>query len=339
MPRTGKGIAGIATWYENIAELTEYIQVKLMDTLKQGNDYYIQFYVSLADSFKYASDRIGAHFSDTGIHQNSWFHFPYDPQVENDSGNVLTNKTGWTKISGTFNSQGVETYLTIGNFEADSNTVSITMDSSITKPEFLHAYYYIDDICVALDSMDCICQKLYALDFYSDTNVIKQDSCVNYYIDENIRYDHFEWQFEGGIPATDTGRSPSDICYSVPGSYNVILIATDTNGCTDTIRRYQHMTVSPADHTGSVRRSEVVKVYPNPSIGLIQVELPPELHHLNGVFTLFNIKGQKVLQTTLTGKQRNDILLSRNNYPTGTYLYQMELDDESKYTGKVNLMR
>lgn len=336
VPRSGLGIAGIATWWEKGFERREYIQIKLLDTLLQGVEYYVEFHISLEDSVKYATDRIGVFLSDTIISLDIVSFLPFNPQIENDSGNILVDNKGWTKVSGSLIAQGGEQFLTIGNFEPDSITKSLIVDS--TNP-IIYAGYYIDDICVATDSIDCICYKYYPLEFYSDTTVIKQDSCVNYYIDPNIRYDFFEWQFEGGVPSTDTGRNPTNICYPAPGNYNVILMASDTNGCTDTIKRWQHMTVSPADHTGDHAQREVVKVYPNPSVGLIQVELPPELQHLNGVFTLFNIKGQKVLQTTITGKHRNDILLSRNAYPNGTYLYKLELDENFNYAGKMKLIR
>lgn len=44
------------------------------------------------------------------------------------------------------------------------------------------------------------------------------------------------WQFQGGTPATATTANPSGIVYSIPGTYNVTLITTNTAG-SDTVVR------------------------------------------------------------------------------------------------------
>lgn len=58
---------------------------------------------------------------------------------------MLSDKEGWMLISGTFIAQGGEKYITIGNFQSDSQT-NIDTIASDTLPDV--GNYYIDDVSV-----------------------------------------------------------------------------------------------------------------------------------------------------------------------------------------------
>jgi hypothetical protein len=105
--------------------------------------------------FALATDDIGAYISQQ-IPINSGCSFlPYQPQVENPQGNILTDSLNWTKISGIFTAQGGENYLTIGNFKDSTNTTIIDADSG--NGEYNNAYYYIDKVSlIPLDSLQGI---------------------------------------------------------------------------------------------------------------------------------------------------------------------------------------
>lgn len=66
---------------------------------------------------------------------------------------IITDTANWTIISGSFISDSSYKYINIGNFFDDNNTDN-------TDTTILHnncqAYYYIDCICVSIDSMTCI---------------------------------------------------------------------------------------------------------------------------------------------------------------------------------------
>ena len=131
-----------------------YIQDSLLSPLIAGKKYYVTFYVSLADTFKYACNTIGAYFSDSALvwsiygNIKSYLH----PQVNNDTAhNPLTNKVNWMKVSGSFVAYGGEQYIIIGNFVNDGNSDAVFVNS--TNPSNLYAaYYYIDDVIVSTDS-------------------------------------------------------------------------------------------------------------------------------------------------------------------------------------------
>ena len=143
--RTGNGYAGFYTYY-NTASLREYIQAKLDTILKPAHQYCVEFYVSLADTVLIACNSIGAYFSDTSINANNSYPLNVVPQISNIN-LILTDKTNWIKITGSFVATGGENYITIGNFLNDSNS-----DTLLTSNGTYHlSYYYIDDISV----VDC----------------------------------------------------------------------------------------------------------------------------------------------------------------------------------------
>lgn len=52
----------------------------------------------------------------------------------------------------------------------------------------------------------------------------------------------FNWDFEGGTPATSSSSNPS-VTYNTPGSFNTKLYVTDVNGCKDTLVKSKYINV------------------------------------------------------------------------------------------------
>ena len=160
--RNGNGYAGFYTYYWNAIPQSykEYIAVQLTSPLTAGVTYYVNFYVSLADSANFASDDIGAYFSNGSITSTNYYPLPVVPQVMNPSGNIISDKLNWTKISGYYVAAGGENYITIGNFNYDINTDTVFVGGGLMyaawEGDYKSSYYYIDDVCVASDSMDCL---------------------------------------------------------------------------------------------------------------------------------------------------------------------------------------
>jgi hypothetical protein len=150
-----EGIAYVGIFLTDGANTRDYICSALLNTLISGKQYYLEFFVSRANLFALATDDIGAYISQQ-IPINSGCSFlPYQPQVENPQGNILTDSLNWTKISGIFTAQGGENYLTIGNFKDSTNTTIIDADSG--NGEYNNAYYYIDKVSlIPLDSLQGI---------------------------------------------------------------------------------------------------------------------------------------------------------------------------------------
>ncbi len=138
-----------------ISNSRDYICCSLIDTLIFNEDYYIEFFVSRANNFSLATDDIGVYVSSQIPINSGCSYLPYQPQVENSQGNIITDSINWIKISGTFTAQGGEKYLTIGNFKDSMNTTIIDADSGNGLNN--NSYYYIDKVSlIPLDSLQGI---------------------------------------------------------------------------------------------------------------------------------------------------------------------------------------
>ena len=153
--RTGIAYSGLGTYvapFTAIPEYREYIEGVLADTLKAGHIYCVSFYVSAADRCKFITDAIGAYFSVDSIYEplNNSALSNFLPQINNPSGNIISDTLGWTLVSGTYTAQGGEKYITIGNFYGDNN---MNIDSLNNNAPLGNsgAYFFIDDVSV----IDC----------------------------------------------------------------------------------------------------------------------------------------------------------------------------------------
>jgi gliding motility-associated-like protein len=145
LPRTGFAYAGIFTYDMRVAQEREALSIQLLDTLKAGQKYCVEFYVSRGYFNNYNCNNIGAYFSNQPI-PNSNVVTTYIPQVQNPINNQLFDKVNWILVSGSFIAQGNETFLTIANFTPDSQC-----DISYVGDGFQGdstAYYFIEDVSV-----------------------------------------------------------------------------------------------------------------------------------------------------------------------------------------------
>jgi hypothetical protein len=160
-PHSGNAYAGFFAAYNDtsmgIPNYREYVETKLDSSLQPGIKYFVSFYVSLADSMNFSSDKLGVAFSlDTTQNDSLYGYMLYlTPQIENFSGNFLSSKTSWMKVSGSFIAQGGESFICIGNFYNDinTNTMIVGGGASPALSDWSGGYYYIDDICVSTDSL------------------------------------------------------------------------------------------------------------------------------------------------------------------------------------------
>lgn len=142
LPKTGLCYAGIYTYL--LPNTREYVEIKLLDTLQANQDYQVSFFVSRAEGFNLAADRIGAYFSNDSALALTGGNLPFTPQISNPAGNILYDSINWVQISGIYHATGGEKFITIGNFYNTPNTLIDTVSSG---PNY-DAYYYIDDVSV-----------------------------------------------------------------------------------------------------------------------------------------------------------------------------------------------
>ncbi len=137
--KTGNAYAGIFPYAFGSGR--EYVEIKLTDSLKQGQMYCISFYLSLANTAGLGINKFGAYFSSGLVSSGTSSALLYVPQFESSVTQFFLDTANWMKIEGTFIASGGENYITIGNFNSDSSTDTIQIISGA-----LGTYYFIDDI-------------------------------------------------------------------------------------------------------------------------------------------------------------------------------------------------
>lgn len=152
----------------------EYISIKLNGKLTPGKLYCLSMMVSLADTCNYAADGLEAYFSKTKVKYPYTTNLPYEPQIKNIGGRIITEKKGWTKICSVYEAKGGEQYLTIGNFKDDQNTKLIQVKEKIRKSDLVAecAYYYIGMVSLKAISLESECD--------CSLNIVNEDSAVQF---------------------------------------------------------------------------------------------------------------------------------------------------------------
>lgn len=139
----------------------EYVQVPLSEPMQPGENYCVQFYLSLGDNSTNATNGIGAYFSTSVVTATGSGILPYTPQFRTTD--PIEDKDNWVEVNGSILATQAYTYLTIGNFDAlgtsTITTVPTNIDTSSPLPSLPipGAYYYIDDVYVGAGSCPNVC--------------------------------------------------------------------------------------------------------------------------------------------------------------------------------------
>jgi hypothetical protein len=103
---TGNAYVGIITFPALDPNVREYIVARLLHPMTSRTKYIVSFYVSLADSFRFSTSKLGALLTkDPPLYSTNLF--DYVPQVQNISTmNPLVDKSLWTLVQDTFEAEG-----------------------------------------------------------------------------------------------------------------------------------------------------------------------------------------------------------------------------------------
>jgi hypothetical protein len=77
--------------------------------------------------------------------------------------------------------------------------------------------------------------------FASDTGLCEK-FCIDFFDSSSNNPTSWQWSFPGGSPSSSTDQNPTNICYDLPGIYDVTLITTNANG-SDTLTLPNYITV------------------------------------------------------------------------------------------------
>lgn len=147
IPFDGNAYVGVGTWSNIIPVYREYIGTQLVQLLMPGLKYFVSAFISRADSLMEggATNNFGFRFSTISYSETN--SVPTDNFSEIHSDSIIRDRVNWSKIAGSFIADSAYRYLIIGNFYDNNRTD--TFDCP------LEAFYYIDAVCVATDSLAC----------------------------------------------------------------------------------------------------------------------------------------------------------------------------------------
>ncbi|MFI5221771.1 MAG: T9SS type B sorting domain-containing protein [Bacteroidia bacterium] len=183
-----------------------WLQTSLSIPLTQGKQYYFEMFVSLTEHSYYNQDsnllRVGVFFSNNAV-QISHLSGQGPPSLLNPQiySGVITNRNGWTKISGVYTANGGEKYITIGNYR--------NFTANYNNPYWYGegVRYYLDDVSV-IDTCKAVTQTNY-VSVCMDTN----SNTFSYTLKENKPSLYYLW---------NTDERNSSITISKPGIYTVL---------------------------------------------------------------------------------------------------------------------
>lgn len=192
------GVAYFGFAVLNYSQLNEreYLQIELIDSLRKGLVYEVEFYLSLADSFHYAlaDTDIGIVFKKQ-LESNNFDHEvrEFRPYYTSDSAWDGSNKIDWQKFHYTHKALGGEKVLVIGCFLKDVDiTVTNLGSGGISFFVKNSSTYYIDQISVQWKDTSTALEELRlekALSLYP--NPVKQSVFLHYTGQQNLHFQLF----------------------------------------------------------------------------------------------------------------------------------------------------
>jgi len=158
-PYAGNAYVGTSFWTISPALEMHPLKTQLSSSLVENATYHVQFYVSLWDISWYAIKNMGVYFSSDVPPSSIDSLLNCEPQVRYE-GDFISDKEGWTLVSGSFVAQGGERFMTIGNFDGHSGTNTIFVNGPpppAGQPDYHKlAGYFIDDVSVVPDSITAV---------------------------------------------------------------------------------------------------------------------------------------------------------------------------------------
>ncbi len=149
-PNTGNSYQGFSSYRDGSPnDFREYIKNKLKFKINPNQQYCVSFYVSCAEYSRYSTKNIGFYFSNDSM-LNTTFAPPLliniNPVYETNF--FISDTVNWTKVQTLATSTLSASFITIGNFRNDMNTVKQQIKPFFSQPYDNVAYYYIDDVSV-----------------------------------------------------------------------------------------------------------------------------------------------------------------------------------------------
>ena len=134
--------------------------------------------------------------------------------------------------------------------EGNGGDTSVYLDETCSVNDYVGGLNRIITIPNCGGNYDCLWNKCGFVvpdpcdtpGFACNNQNVCEKFCVNFFDSSTNNPIAWQWLFPGGSPSSSTDQNPANICYNVPGVYNVTLITTTANG-TDTLTLSNYITV------------------------------------------------------------------------------------------------
>ncbi|HZX73772.1 MAG TPA: T9SS type A sorting domain-containing protein, partial [Cyclobacteriaceae bacterium] len=148
---SGQAYAGVFTYWShhigNNQNVRDYVATQLTSPLTIGQNYFVQFKVSLSDLSTCGSSAIGALFTTQSFAQYGDVSFT-SPLTANfahiNNAQPIYDTSNWITVSGSLIADSAYNYIVIGNFYDDAHT-----DTPFITPPYCYVYFYLDDVHVS----------------------------------------------------------------------------------------------------------------------------------------------------------------------------------------------
>ena len=163
--RTGSNYVGVSFYGYRGRRARTYLQTKLKKPLEAGKSYCVKFFVSMSDMSKFASNNISAHLSKEEINEMNEANLKLEPHVQSITNKIYEQQFLWKPVCTTYEADGGEQFLVIGNFKSDEETLTekIRLSREFSGRQIYDAYYFIDDVSVIdteKQQEDCMCDEI-----------------------------------------------------------------------------------------------------------------------------------------------------------------------------------
>ena len=171
--------------------------------------------------------------------------------MSNDLWRYDTATDMWTWVSGSSVGNATGVYGTKG-VSAPTNSPGSRQGSHAYKDAngylWLFAGYeqggsMINDLWRYVPDLTCGGCAMVPIPIFTAPNHVCPGTCTNF-INNSIGATSYVWSFQGANPSVSTDENPTNICYNVPGTYQVSLIASNSN-TSDTLTLNNYITVYP----------------------------------------------------------------------------------------------